>query len=135
MGEVNVFAVVWGRPRPCILDRTPCDYLSYLYTRAVEFDNVTDTPSHTPAGPVHRIGVVEDHEAVVMGLEAMLAPYPSLMVCGSAPTVSALVVQELQLDLAILDLRLADGSSPKTNVDELRAAGLETLIFTAADNP
>ena len=48
---------------------------------------MTDTASRTPAGPVHRIGVVEDHEAVVMGLEAMLAPYPSLMVCGSAPTV------------------------------------------------
>ncbi len=47
-----------------------------------------------------------------MGLEAMLAPYPSLSVCASAPTVSALLAQEVALDLAILDLRLADGSSP-----------------------
>ena len=35
------------------------------------------------------------------------------MVCGSAPTVSALLAQELELDLAILDLRLADGSVPE----------------------
>ncbi len=96
---------------------------------------MTDTPSYSPTDTVHRIGVVEDHEAVVMGLEAMLAPYPSLSVCASAPTVSALLAQEVALDLAILDLRLADGSSPKTNVDELRAAGLETLIFTGAENP
>ena len=39
------------------------------------------------------------------------------------------------MDLAILDLRLADGSSPKSNVEQLRAAGLETLIFTGAENP
>ena len=96
---------------------------------------MTDTPSYSPTDTVHRIGVVEDHEAVVMGLEAMLAPYPSLSVCASPPTVSALLAQEVALDLAILDLRLADGSSPKTNVDELRAAGLETLIFTGAENP
>lgn len=96
---------------------------------------MTDTPSYSPTDTVHRIGVVEDHEAVVMGLKAMLAPCPSLSVCASAPTVSALLTQEAALDLAILDLRLADGSSPKTNVDELRAAGLETLIFTGAENP
>ncbi len=96
---------------------------------------MADIPSFTPASTVHRIGVVEDHEAVVMGLEAMLAPDPSLAVCGSAPTVSELLMQGLELDLAILDLRLADGSSPKTNVEELRTAGLETLIFTGAENP
>ncbi len=41
-----------------------------------------------------------------------------------------MLAQNVALDLAILDLRLADGSSPKSNVEQLRSAGLETLIFT-----
>ena len=52
-----------------------------------------------------------------------------------ATTVSEMLAQNVALDLAILDLRLADGSSPKSNVEQLRAAGLETLIFTGAENP
>lgn len=33
----------------------------------VEFNTMTDTPSPSSAGPLRRIGVVEDHEAVVLG--------------------------------------------------------------------
>ncbi|MGW0026568.1 LuxR C-terminal-related transcriptional regulator [Rhodococcus sp. NPDC003383] len=84
---------------------------------------------------VRAIGVVEDHESVVLGLGAMLAAEPDLELVCAAPTVQELLARNVRLDLAILDLRLEDGSSPKNNVEQLRAAGIETLIFTGAENP
>ena len=81
---------------------------------------------------VRAIGVVEDHESVVLGLGAMLAAEPDLELVCAAPTVQELLARNVRLDLAILDLRLEDGSSPKSNVEQLRAAGIETLIFTGA---
>jgi len=84
---------------------------------------------------VRAIGVVEDHESVVLGLGAMLAAEPDLELVCAAPTVQELLARNVRLDLAILDLRLEDGSSPKSNVEQLRAAGIETLIFTGAENP
>ncbi|TWH05285.1 LuxR family two component transcriptional regulator [Rhodococcus rhodochrous J45] len=86
-------------------------------------------------GVVRRIGLVEDHESVALGFAAMLADQPDLELAGTAPTVSGLLEQITDLDLAVLDLRLSDGSSPKSNVEQLRAAGLETLVFTGAENP
>jgi len=86
-------------------------------------------------GVVRRIGLVEDHESVALGFAAMLADQPDLELVGTAPTVSGLLEQVTDLDLAVLDLRLSDGSSPKSNVEQLRAAGLETLVFTGAENP
>lgn len=82
-----------------------------------------------------KVGVVEDHSAVVLGLQAMLADHPTLTVAASANTVSGLLDQQIDLDLVLLDLRLADGSSPTANVEQLRAAGLEALVFTGAENP
>ncbi|MCT1515825.1 response regulator transcription factor [Dietzia cercidiphylli] len=84
---------------------------------------------------VKRIGVVEDHSSVVLGLEVMLARHPGLVVSASAPTVPELLAQRPELDLVLLDLRLADGSSPTVNVEQLRSAGHEALVFTGAENP
>ena len=82
-----------------------------------------------------RIGVVEDHSAVVLGVQAMLSGQPDLIVAASAATVTDLLNQQIPLDFVLLDLRLADGSSPTANVDILRAAGLEALVLTGAENP
>ncbi|WP_375546167.1 response regulator transcription factor [Dietzia cinnamea] len=82
-----------------------------------------------------RIGVVEDHSSVVLGLEVMLARHPGLTVAASAATVPELVACGHELDLVLLDLRLADGSSPTANVEQLRAAGHAVLVFTGAENP
>ncbi len=81
-----------------------------------------------------RVGVVEDHSSVVLGLKAMLADDSRVEVAGSAGTVTGLLDQGLDLDLVLLDLRLSDGSSPTANVEQLRAAGLEALVFTGAEN-
>lgn len=84
---------------------------------------------------VKQIGVVEDHSAVVLGLQVMLAEHPDLEIVASAPTVTELLDQQISLDFVLLDLRLADGSSPTANIDRLRAASLEALVFTGAENP
>lgn len=96
---------------------------------------MTASESVPPETLPRRIGIVEDHESVVMGLEAMLADQPDLVIAATAATVPELLAREVRLDLVILDLRLTDGSSPRTNVEQLRAAGLETLVFTGAENP
>jgi len=96
-----------------------------------------------------RIGLVEDHESVAIGLAAMLAPEPDLDLVLTAGTVPELLaaaannpspaaagssLDTTQLDLVVLDLRLADGSSPEDNVRALRNRGIEVLVFTGADN-
>lgn len=85
--------------------------------------------------PPRRIGLVEDHESVALGLASMLAREPDLELTVTAGTVSELLARAPQLDLVILDLRLSDGSTPQDNVQALRARGLEVLVFTGADNP
>ncbi|WOC12311.1 hypothetical protein MP11Mi_13960 [Gordonia sp. MP11Mi] len=48
---------------------------------------------------VNRIGVVEDHASVVLGVEAMLAHCPDLTVAASAPTVPELLAETVDLEL------------------------------------
>lgn len=84
----------------------------------------------------HRIGVVEDHAVTVAGIRAVLAPYPELALVAAAPTVSGLLATATDLDLAILDLRLPDGSSPAANVADLAAGGIDNvLVFTSGEEP
>lgn len=96
-----------------------------------ELDTVTGV-----ATPVtRRIGLVEDHESVAIGLSTMLSREPDLEVIAMASTVADLLRQTSDLDLVVLDLRLADGSSPEDNVRTVRARDIEVLIFTGAENP
>lgn len=86
-------------------------------------------------GRVRRIGHVEDHETTVIGLAAVIADAPDLALVAVADTVEALLAQTDDLDLAILDLRLGDGSTPRSNIDALTAHGIPTLVYTAGEDP
>ncbi|MGW4090449.1 response regulator transcription factor [Nocardia sp. NPDC004750] len=84
-----------------------------------------------------RIGLVEDHESVAIGLAAMLARETDLdlvLTAGTVPELLSAADGAPKLDLVVLDLRLADGSSPEDNVRALRDRGIEVLVFTGADN-
>ncbi|CCF63652.1 putative two-component system response regulator, LuxR family [Nocardia cyriacigeorgica GUH-2] len=95
---------------------------------------VTELPGeYAQPGRVRRIGYVEDHQAMAVGLAAVLSEQPDLSVVAMAPTVSELLAQSTDLDLAILDLRLADGSSPRANVETLRQHGIGTVVYTTGD--
>lgn len=87
--------------------------------------------------PMVRIGLIEDHEVVHVGLRGLIATVPEWEL-----TVVARSVRELdfggdgaRLDLVLLDLRLDDGSSPGDNVTALQAAGIPTLAYTAGEDP
>ncbi len=100
-----------------------------MFVRIQNHDDDTCTEQSPPQPPL-RIGVVEDHESVVLGLSTLLADQADLLLVASAPTVDELLAITSDLDLAILDLRLRDGSSPTGNVQRLSAAGIGVLVFT-----
>ncbi|MFC8045011.1 LuxR C-terminal-related transcriptional regulator [Nocardia sp. NPDC057353] len=82
-----------------------------------------------------RIGVVEDHESQIIGLKAILAETDDLRLVAEGATVAELLADAGELDLVVLDLRLGDGSMPEDNVARLRAAGVECLVVSAAEEP
>ncbi|KQW06456.1 hypothetical protein ASC66_08190 [Leifsonia sp. Root4] len=87
----------------------------------------------------YRVALVDDHEIVARGFADLFASIPGITVVALARTVNELVEElartgEPALDLVILDLRLADGSTPALNVRQLREAGSAVLAFTGGDD-
>ncbi|MEU2258530.1 LuxR C-terminal-related transcriptional regulator [Nocardia xishanensis] len=82
-----------------------------------------------------RIGMVDIHESQIYGLRAILAETTDLSLVAASGTVGELLAITTDLDLVVLDLQLSDGSTPRTNVERLRAAGIEALVMTSVDDP
>ena len=87
--------------------------------------------------PVIRIGLIEDHEVVGVGLRGLISAVPGWDLVVVARSVRDLDLGRpgARLDLVLLDLRLDDGSSPGDNVTALQAAGIPTLAYTAGEDP
>lgn len=79
-----------------------------------------------------RIALVEDHALIAMGFRDLVAGVDDIELVTSAESVDAL--EDVPLDLVVLDLRLADGSSPAGNVSALHARGAHVLIYTGAED-
>ncbi len=86
-----------------------------------------------PARPV-RIGLIEDHEVVHVGLRGVLGSIDGWELAVVARSVRDIDLHTVDLDLVLLDLRLEDGSSPGDNVALLQAAGIPTLAYTAGED-
>jgi two-component system, NarL family, response regulator DevR len=82
-----------------------------------------------------RVALVDDHEIVSFAIAAATETTDRLSYWGVAATVDDLLARDPHPDLVVLDLRLADGSSPIGNVDKLRAAGAAVVAFTSGENP
>ena len=91
--------------------------------------------SESPPAARCRVALVDDHEIVAVALAGVVAQLPGLEFVGVAPTVDELLRTTENLDVVVLDLRLADGSSPINNVERLDAAGLNVLAYTSGENP
>lgn len=90
----------------------------------MEKDPVTGALRHI------RVGAVDDHPALLLGLKSALeAPENRLQLVAWAPTVGELLERPHEYDVFMLDLRLRDGSSPGGNVLRLEA-GHQVLIYT-----
>jgi DNA-binding NarL/FixJ family response regulator len=81
------------------------------------------------------IGIVDDHPAVILGVSAILNAQADLQVVRAGATVDALLKSGCSFDLVLLDLVLADGSTPGENMRGLAEAGIPVLAFTSGDQP
>lgn len=100
--------------------------------------NVMQTPAaedHSPPSTTRRIGLVDDHDVVRIGLKYVIDASGDLELVASARSVRELLAQTDQLDLVLLDLSLDDGSEPEDNVRLLAQAGIPALAYTSGDNP
>jgi len=88
---------------------------------------------NTPSTPI-RIAHVEDHEVVSIGFSEVIAAIDDIHLATVVRSLTELDLQNHDLDLVVLDLRLDDGSTPAENIGALRAANIEVLVLTAGEN-
>lgn len=92
-------------------------------------------PSATPK--TLNIGLVDDHPALILGVSAIINSFPGMRVAGAAGRVDALLEFGGTFDVVLLDLQLADGSSPRRNVERLLAgpgSTVKVIAFTSGEN-
>ena len=91
-----------------------------------------------PAGasaPAITVLVVDDHEIVSLGVIQALAGLPRPTDVRWTRTLDGLDDVLADTAVAILDLRLDDGSAPAKNIAALRALGVPVVIYTSGDEP
>ncbi len=91
-------------------------------------------PERLPMDP-NRVALVDDHEIIALALREAISSIPALTFAGVAPTVDAVLERYPDAGLVVLDLRLADGSSPIGNVARLVEAGAAVIAYTSGENP
>ena len=82
-----------------------------------------------------RVALVDDHAIVEVALRAALADIASVEFLGVSETVHDLVTEHPDTEIVVLDLRLADGSSPISNVIALRERGIRVIAYTSGEDP
>lgn len=82
-----------------------------------------------------RVALIDDHEIVAQGFAKLFAELDRVEVVATVATVDELLARGQVVDLVILDLRLADGSTPADNVTRLRETGANVLAFTGDSDP
>lgn len=85
---------------------------------------------------VTRVAIIDDHEAIRLGMgSALAAARAPVELVGGAPDVASFLASTPgDVDVVLLDLRLADGSDPGDNARRLRAEGYRVLVYSVADN-
>lgn len=82
-----------------------------------------------------RVGLVDDHPALLLGTTAVIDAQPDMRVVATAPRVAELLDSGTGIDVVLLDLHLGDGSSVRGNVTALREAGIPAIAYTGAEQP
>lgn len=83
----------------------------------------------------NRVVLVDDHEIIALALGEAITAVPGLVFVGVAQTVDEVLSDYPDAGLVVLDLRLADGSSPIGNVERLVAHGAAVIAYTSGENP
>lgn len=83
------------------------------------------------------LGLVDDQEAIRIGFATGVSRdrnTPVVFPMVAAPTVAELNRLCPNLDVVALDLSLGDGSTPASNVRELRSTGARVVLYTVGDD-
>jgi DNA-binding NarL/FixJ family response regulator len=81
-----------------------------------------------------RVGIVDDHESVRLGLQAACRDAGYDVVATGATVTAALdALPDTGCDVVVLDLSLGDGSSITDNVKRVQATGAGVLVHSIAD--
>jgi DNA-binding NarL/FixJ family response regulator len=81
-----------------------------------------------------RIGVIDDHPFMEEVIAALFPGDSDVRVVGFGATVDELLQAFPSLEIAVLDLRLRDGSSPVQNIRRLREAGARVVVYTSGES-
>lgn len=82
-----------------------------------------------------RVGIVDDHPAMILGTTSIINAHPALVVAGAGASVAGLLASGVSYDIVLLDLILADGSRPAGNVAAFVSRGIPVLAYTSGDRP
>lgn len=77
--------------------------------------------------------VIDDHRVVGLGVKAAFENRGVDASISWAPTVRD--AKRLRGQVAVLDLRLADGSAPDTNIAYINGYGVPVVVYTSGDDP
>ncbi|WP_226531033.1 LuxR C-terminal-related transcriptional regulator [Microbacterium paraoxydans] len=80
-----------------------------------------------------RIGIVDDHPAMVLGTSAIINIQSDMHVAAAGATVGELLDHAVDLDVVLLDLVLADDSNMAVNIRELTTRGIVVLAYTSGE--
>ncbi len=81
-----------------------------------------------------RVGIVDDHPAVVLGVARIVDAHPDMYVAASGSTVAEMLTHDRRLDVVLLDLVLADGTTPTQNIRALDRIA-PVLAYTSGERP
>lgn len=81
---------------------------------------------------VFKVAVIDDHEIIGHGVRLI---FEQSDLNAEIIHVSSLRDLKMRPDVAILDLRLVDGSTPSENLARLNANRVPVVVYTSGDNP
>ena len=84
---------------------------------------------------VWRVALIDDHPLFAIALDRLLEPAGDLEWVGASASVDDLLKDHRRVDIAVLDLRLADGTTPHDNVRRLGDNGIKVLVYTSGEHP
>ncbi len=82
-----------------------------------------------------RVGIVDDHPSVILGIGSILNAQEGMLVAAWGATVDELLAQSDRFDIVLLDLVLADASTPTRNIRALGVTGAPVVAYTGGDQP
>jgi len=83
----------------------------------------------------NRVVLIDDHEIIALAVREAISHVPGLEFAGVVSTVDAALAEQADAGLVVLDLRLADGSSPIGNVERLVTHGAAVIAYTSGESP